>query len=172
MHSSLQIITFCLEKACHSKQIAVRHKNMKAQRRMKNKGEQEKYEMFFGENRPKKKGSSVLVYARVCVTKISGTSQRFKVPITAERGSNGISATRRAQMAPKSSESFCKGHKKNTVESCNPFLTQPPISAANRFLGPLSAGWYQSLIGLLRAQQSLFVKRVTKGQSGERPWKS
>lgn len=74
-------------------------------RRMKNKGEQEKYETFFCE-------SSVLVYARVCVTKISGMSQRFKVPITAERGSNGISATRRAQMAPKSSESFCKGHKK------------------------------------------------------------
>lgn len=61
-------------------------------------------------------GSSVLVYARVCVTKISGVSQRFKVPITAERGSNGISATRRAQMAPKSSESFCKGHKKKKIQ--------------------------------------------------------
>lgn len=42
----------------------------------------------------------------VCSTEIRGMSHRFKVPITAECSSNGISGTRRAQMAPKSSESF------------------------------------------------------------------
>lgn len=63
---------------------------------------------FFGERTKKRTRRS---HAEVCVTKISGMSLRFKVPITAERGSSGISATQRAQMAPKSSESFCKGHK-------------------------------------------------------------
>lgn len=48
----------------------------------------------------------------VCVTVIRGMLQRFKVPITAECSSNGISGTRRAQMAPKSSELFWKGHTK------------------------------------------------------------
>lgn len=46
----------------------------------------------------------------VCVSKIM--LHRFKVPITAECSSNGISGTRRAQMAPKSSEPFWKGHVK------------------------------------------------------------
>lgn len=46
----------------------------------------------------------------VYVTEIRGMLQRFKVAITAECSSNGINGTRRAQMAPKSSESFWKGH--------------------------------------------------------------
>lgn len=69
---------------------------------------QAKCAAFFGERTKKRARRS---HAEVCVTKISGMSLRFKVPITAERGSSGISGTRRAQMAPKSSESFCKGHK-------------------------------------------------------------
>lgn len=72
---------------------------------------------FFGERTKKRAQRS---HAEVCVTKISGMSLRFKVPITAERGSSGISATRRAQMAPKSSESFCKGHKNIQERAANP----------------------------------------------------
>lgn len=45
----------------------------------------------------------VCVCVSVCVTKIRGMLQRFKVPITAECSSNGISGTRRVQMVPKSS---------------------------------------------------------------------
>lgn len=68
-----------------------------------------KVQCSLGKTAPKKREQRS--HAGVCVTKIRAVSQRFKVPITAEHGSSGISATRRAQMAQKSSESFCKGHK-------------------------------------------------------------
>lgn len=66
------------------------------------------YGMYFSENCNKE----MSVFPWVCVTKIRSMLQRFKVPITAEYSSNGISGTRRAQMAPKSSKPFWKGHTK------------------------------------------------------------
>ena len=50
-------------------------------------------------------GNKRTVVQRVGRPEISGTSQRFKLPITAECSSNGIIGTRRVQMAPNSSES-------------------------------------------------------------------
>lgn len=60
----------------------------------------------FSENNNKGRSLFLFVCMCVCETKIRGMLQRFKVPITAECSSNGISDTRRAQMAPKSFESF------------------------------------------------------------------
>lgn len=87
------------------------------------------YGIYFSENCNKE----MSVFPWVCVTKIRSMLQRFKVPITAEYSSNGISGTRRAQMAPKSSEPFWKGHTKYRRDP--PHLLTQPFTAANRFLG-------------------------------------
>lgn len=72
----------------------------------------------------------------VCVCKIRGMLQRFKVPITAECSSDGISGTRRAQMAPKSSESFWKGHTKykRTIPTYSPTHTLLLTDSSGLFL--------------------------------------
>lgn len=85
------------------------------------------------------KERSVFFDMWLCVTKLSGMLQSLKVPITAEHSSNGISGTQGAQMAPKSSEVFCKGHKK----------VQPPTTYS--MLITDSSGWF--LPGLLVPHQ-------------------
>lgn len=66
--------------------------------------QKEIYEMYSSGNTHKQRSVCMCVCMRS--TKIRGMLHRFKVPITAECSSDGISGTRRAQMAPKSSESF------------------------------------------------------------------
>lgn len=103
----------------------------------------------------------VPVYVRVCVTTIRGMLQRFKVAITAECSSNGISGTRRAQMAPKSSESLWKGHTK--------YRATPTYSPTHSLLLTDSSGWF--LLGLLVPHQSsecstiIFFKCVTESRT-------
>lgn len=72
---------------------------------------------------------------------------KLKIPITAEHRSNGISGTQRAQMAPKSLESFWKGHKNGRVPP-PPVLIHPftacytlPRPGAARAFSPSSILW-------------------------------
>lgn len=71
---------------------------------------------------------------------------KLKITITAEHRSNGISGAQRAQMAPKSSESFWKGHK-NTSAAPPPVLPHP-FTAGNTLLR-LGPAWVFSPSSIL-----------------------
>lgn len=79
------------------------------------------------------KGVFPCMCVSVCACMIRGMLQRFKVPITAECSSNGISGTRRAQMAPKSSESLWKGRTK---------YRRATYSPTHSLLLTDSSGWF------------------------------
>ena len=119
------------------------------------------YEICFQWEQQRKECAPVCV----CVTKIRGTLQRFKVPITAECSSNGISNTRRAQMAPESFETSWKGHTKYRRAT-------PTCSPTHSLLLTDSRGWF--LLKLLAPHQSserstiILFKSITQSRTEEK----